>query len=313
MAGQTVGEVGLPAAAGCRSSTEQQCGQPSKFDSLNADSCQYTWGPAWVITQQEPSSIRHQPIRPAAAKAQVTGSHRGVSAAVGQSVQQGTAAFKACSRTQASRAGRCSAAAQTDTPGPGQLRALHTAVDKHVPHAGFGPHTTSSRQPSNRNASKPAAAAAAGGRTMLASQGLSKQQQQHHPAEQRGGPDQQQECCSQDASAGYRASTGYRASAAASEGGRRGSMCTAGTTPRSAAAEQHDVAAGDKPPPRPQAGTAAFKTVSRDQRAAVAAGRPYVSVSSSSASLNPAGQDQDQPREQASSPCRAPPVCHAQE
>lgn len=252
-----------------------------------------------VFSRQKDSTAAETPGSSNSTSAAASGSEAG---------QQGTAAFKASTRTKANRAGRFSTVAQADIPGPGQFRPIHTVVDKHVRGVSLGPAINSRGTAAARTTKSAAAGAAASTRaaSTAVSQGLERQQQGR---------------CSQDASAcpGYRASTGHRLSTAATEGGRRRSICTVGTTPRSAADEHvNDVPhagmaqAGSKQDKQQlqqqqrQQGTAAFKAVSRDQRAAVAAGRPYINTNSVEA-------DECQQREQDCSPEPVQQVCHTTE
>jgi hypothetical protein len=221
-----------------------------------------------------------------------TGSSSRSSAATAPTYK-GTAAFKGSSRAQASLAGRFSTALQADLPGPGQFRPLHTVLDKHVQTVSFAPKSSKAA---------PLKHPAGAGDPQQAGPDVSQLPQQGR---------QQQARLSQDAAAGsgaYRVSTGYRDSLGAGEAGRRSSMCTVGSTPRSAAAADEDVvrAGSCQQPqqqqqqqggkPRQQAGgTAAFKTVSRDQRAAVGAGRAAMGSASNSSGCD---QQQQQQHEQ---------------
>lgn len=213
--------------------------------------------------------------------------------------QQGTAAFKGPDRNKACLAGRCSGTEQAGLPGPGQFWPQHAAVDKHVPGVSLaaGKARQAATAPRNTQAHKGAAAVAALAATATASKlstaDLQLQQRQQKLQQQRG---------SQDAAI-------HRASTAGPEAaGRRSSACTA-ASPRSAAEEDADNDGDDVGALAQahrqgkqhhmnqhgrQAGTAAFKTVSRDQREAVATGRSLAACCGSSSGP----QQQQQPEQQ---------------
>lgn len=213
--------------------------------------------------------------RPGTAAGAGSGSSRPVTAAAAVDApaapQKGTAAFKGPSRDAAGRAGRVQTPAQVvDQPGPGQFRPLHSVLDKHVPGVAIG-------RPASRGAatgSRMRAAAAAGG---AGAGGLHQQQDSRQQRRSLPG-DAGTAAVTATAVDQHRASTGYRLSEAVTEGAglRRSSMCTVGTTPRSADDDlaQQQGKEQQKQQQRPCGGTAAFKAVSRDQAAAVAASRP---------------------------------------